>query len=140
MARSVIVVVTLLAIVTGCDGDAKYRELTDEASRRQAEQNQRMADVQNQANATVQAGIESNDRARQAIAAQGTDVREQMNQLDNERQKIAAERHWDASNHVGDPRHGNDPGRRLTAATGRLLYAAVVPPGLDQRSGPGDFH
>jgi hypothetical protein len=98
MARPVIVVVmaVALSITIGCDGDARYRELATELSREQSEQNQKMADVQNRANATVQAGIESNDRARQELAAQRTDVREQTNQLDNERRQIAVDRHWDA--------------------------------------------
>lgn len=98
MARPVIVavIVVALSITIGCDGDARYREIMDESSRRQAEQNQRMADVQNQANATVQAGIESSDRARQELAAQRTNVREQTNLLDSERRQIAADRHWDA--------------------------------------------
>jgi hypothetical protein len=98
MARPVIaaVMAVALSITIGCDGDARYRELMDESTRRQSEQNQKMADVQNRANATVQAGIESNDRARQELAAQRTDVREQTNQLDGERRQIAAYRHWDA--------------------------------------------
>ena len=98
LLAAIVVMLAIIAVLgVGCESkDDRYRELVQETTRQQAEQNRRMAEVQTQATATVQAGIEANREERRAIDAQREDVREQMSRLDDERREIASERQWDS--------------------------------------------
>jgi hypothetical protein len=89
----------LTAVMTGCTTDERVAHVAIEAADRQAQQNAEMARVTSQASEGNSKLIEADAEARKEIVrvhrdlqAERTQLSEQWNQLENERQDIAGDR------------------------------------------------
>lgn len=99
----VIMLILLIAPASGCDEDERLARMAQEATERQAEQNQAMADVSRE---SVQAGgrlVEAEAEARQELLAmqrelqvQQADIGQQRDRLDQERRELAVRRWRDS--------------------------------------------
>jgi hypothetical protein len=89
-------------LVTGCDEDKRVAQLSKEAADRQAEQNQLMARQSQQTAEATKELVAADAKARKDLTALQQNLREDQaeigkkrDDLELERQKIAAEKNWD---------------------------------------------
>ncbi|MBN2579390.1 MAG: hypothetical protein JXB10_10395 [Pirellulales bacterium] len=92
----------LIAFLGGCDEDEQALQLAREAAARQAEQNREMARQNRRIAEATKELVVADARARgdligvqKDLRADQAEVGRQRDALENERQKIAQERHWD---------------------------------------------
>jgi hypothetical protein len=91
-----------VVFVTGCDEDKRVAQVAKEAADRQAEQNQLMARQSQQTAEATKELVAADAKARKDLTSLQQNLREDQaevgkkrDDLELERQKIAAERNWD---------------------------------------------
>jgi hypothetical protein len=100
--RHLLLAVTLIALLVGCDEDKRVSQVATEAADRQAEQNREIAYQNRQVSGTTQALVEADARSRkelialqQQLEAEQAEVAKGRDQLEAERKEIATQRERD---------------------------------------------
>jgi hypothetical protein len=91
MLKCVGVLVTMVAVI-GCDEDKRVAEIAEQAAKRQAEQDLEMARLNREVAEGTKRLVDASAVATDKTLSMQQDLQEQHNQLDSERQKLAAER------------------------------------------------
>jgi Sec-independent protein translocase protein TatA len=88
----VLILAVMVLMTTGCDDDERLAELSRQMTAQQAEQNDAMARVTQEAAEAQRRTLEAAEQTRQATAAMQADLQQQRNQLDEERKSLAEAR------------------------------------------------
>jgi Sec-independent protein translocase protein TatA len=85
----VLILAVMVLMTTGCDDDKRLAELSRQMTAQQAEQNDAMARVTQEAAEAQRRTLEAAGQTRQSTAAMQADLQQQRNQLDKERKSLA---------------------------------------------------
>jgi len=87
----------MILLMSGCEEqtDQRLLEMAQRYSQRQAQQSQQMLELQQEVASGSRKLVEADARAREELVAQQSGVNQQRDQLEQERQAIAAQRYRD---------------------------------------------
>lgn len=93
----------LMMLATGCDRDERLARFAEQAAERQAEQNRRMADLQQEVAEGSRQLVEADAKARTEFTQLHRDLQSERSEIGQQRDALEEERREIASQRVTDP-------------------------------------